>query len=147
MNIPSRLEKYSVNLDKPHKDEKQTADAISRTMIEIADESFADGRHAIRSVHAKSHGILKGRFEVLSELPAALAQGVFARSATYPVVMRLSTIPGDLLEDSISTPRGLAIKIIGVEGQRLDGSERDSTQDFVMVNGPTFQRSECQSLS
>jgi catalase len=52
--------------------------------------------------------------------------------------MRFSTIPGDLLDDSISTPRGLAIKIIGVEGKRLEGSEQESNQDFVMVNGPTF---------
>jgi hypothetical protein len=29
--------------------------------------------------------------------------------------MRFSTIPGDILDDSVSAPRGLAIKIIGVE--------------------------------
>ncbi|MBS0531240.1 MAG: catalase family protein [Proteobacteria bacterium] len=138
MNMPSRLERYSPDLDKPHSDEKQTADAISKTMTEIADKTFADGGHAIRSVHAKSHGILCGKFEVLAGLSAPLAQGVFARTAAYPVVMRFSTVPGDLLDDSISTPRGLAIKIIGIEGQRLEGSKRDSNQDFVMVNGPTF---------
>jgi catalase len=138
MNIPSNLQKYSLDLDKPHKDEKQTADAISRTMIEIADKTFADGGHAIRSVHAKSHGILNGRFEVLAGLPRELAQGLFAKPATYPAIMRFSTIPGDLLEDSISTPRGLAIKIIGIDGKRLEGSEQDSNQDFLMVNGPTF---------
>jgi hypothetical protein len=32
----------------------------------------------------------------------------------------------------------VAIKNIGVEGRRLEGSKRDSNQDFVMVNGPTF---------
>jgi hypothetical protein len=32
----------------------------------------------------------------------------------------------------------LAIKIIGVEGERLEGSEADVTQDLVLVNGPAF---------
>ena len=35
-----------------------------------------------------------------------------------------------------STPRGLAVKIIGVEGTRLPGGESDVTQDFVLVNAP-----------
>ena len=138
MSIPSHPQRYSPDVDRPHKDEKQTADAISRTMTEIADKTFSDNRHAIRSVHAKSHGILKGTFEVLSGLPEELAQGLFAKPTTHPAVMRFSTIPGDLLDDAISTPRGLAIKIIGVEGARLEGSEQDQNQDFVMVNGPTF---------
>jgi catalase len=146
MSLPPRLQKYSPDLDKPHKDEKQTSDAISKTMTEIADKTFADGGHALRSVHAKSHGILKGDFEVLGGLPGPLAQGLFAKPSTYPVVMRFSTIPGDLLDDSISTPRGLAIKIIGVEGSRLEGSEQDSNQDFVMVNGPTFNASDAKAF-
>jgi catalase len=138
MNTPSHLQKYSADLDKPGKDEQQTADAISSTMSEIAQKTFADGGHALRAVHAKSHGLLKGSFEVLPGLPPSLAQGLFQKPATYPAVMRFSTIPGDLLDDSISTPRGLAIKVIGVEGKRLEGSEQESNQDFVMVNGPTF---------
>ena len=52
--------------------------------------------------------------------------------------MRFSTIPGDILDDSVSTPRALAIKIIGVPGERLEGSERDVTQDFLLINGPAF---------
>jgi len=48
--------------------------------------------------------------------------------------MRFSTLPGDVLDDSVSTPRGLAMKVIGVEGERLEGSEGDVTQDFVLIN-------------
>jgi hypothetical protein len=54
--------------------------------------------------------------------------------------MRLSTTPGDILPDDVSTPRAMAIKIIGVEGERLPGTEGDVTQDFVMVNGPAFNK-------
>src|SRR6266404_4321135 len=100
--------------------------------------TFADGGHALRSVHAKTHGILQGYLEVDTDLPGDLAQGLFAKPGRYPVVMRFSTVPGDILDDSVSTPRGLAIKVIGVEGERLEGSEGDVTQDFVLINGPAF---------
>lgn len=55
--------------------------------------------------------------------------------------MRFSTTPGDVLDDKVSTPRGLALKLIGVDGERLPGSESDITQDFVMVNAPVFTSS------
>jgi len=42
------------------------------------------------------------------------------------------------LDDSVSTPRGLARKVIGVEGERREGSEGDVTQDYVLINGPAF---------
>ncbi len=52
--------------------------------------------------------------------------------------MRLSTNRGDVIDDDISVPRGFALKIIGVEGERLAGSEGSVTQDFVLVNQPAF---------
>ena len=76
--------------------------------------------------------------EIAEGLPTVLAQGLFAKAGRYPVVMRFSTLPGDILDDSVSTPRGLAVKIIGVDGARLNGSEGDVTQDLVLVNGPAF---------
>jgi hypothetical protein len=60
--------------------------------------------------------------------------------------MRFSTSPGDLLDDDGSTPRGLAVKVIGVRGDRLRGSEQDVTQDFVMVNSPAFLKEDGSSF-
>jgi hypothetical protein len=39
----------------------------------------------------------------------------------------------------VSTPRGLSVKIIGVEGERLSGSEGDVTQDFVLGSNKRMQ--------
>lgn len=111
---------------------------IDRGMTYIQKKTFADYGHPVRAVHAKSHALLQGELLVLDSLPATLAQGLFARPATYPVVMRLSTTPGDILDDSFSTPRGMAIKVMEVEGARLPDSEGDRTQDFIMVNAPAF---------
>jgi hypothetical protein len=130
--------RYGPGVEQPEADEAETTQGLLETMRYINEKTLADGGHAIRSVHAKSHGLLQGYLEVDAGLPDELAQGLFAKPGRYPVVMRLSTVPGDMLDDSVSTPRGLAIKIIGVEGERLAGSEGDVTQDFVLVNGPAF---------
>jgi hypothetical protein len=130
--------RFSPSVEWPEADEAETVQGLMATMRYINEKTLADGGHAIRSVHAKSHGILQGYLEVDAGLPSDLAQGLFAKSRRYPVVMRFSTVPGDMLDDSVSTPRGLAVKIIGVEGERLEGSEGDVTQDLVLVNGPAF---------
>lgn len=137
---------YAPELDPVGKDEAKLARAIADTMLEIARTTHANSGHAIRSVHAKSHGLLRGELEVLPDLPPEFAQGVFARPAAYPVVMRLSTIPGDILPDSVSTPRGMAIKLIGVSGARLEGSEGVRTQDFIGVNMPVFSAPSPQAF-
>jgi hypothetical protein len=112
---------------------------LVETLHRISETTFKDCGHATRSVHAKSHGLLHGEFRVLDGLAPMFAQGIFAKPGKLPVVMRLSTIPGDILDDSVSTPRGLAIKIVGVEGSRLDGTADAVTQDFIAVNGaPAF---------
>jgi hypothetical protein len=130
--------RYSPSVEHLAADEAETTQGLVAVNRYINEKTFADGGHAIRSVHAKTHGILQGYLEVDADLPETLAQGLFAKPGRYPVVMRFSTIPGDILDDSVSVPRGLAIKIIGVEGERLDGSEGDVTQDLLLINGPAF---------
>ncbi|MEP6505168.1 MAG: catalase family protein [Betaproteobacteria bacterium] len=139
--------RFAPAYEHPAPDEAKTLATINEQMHKIQETTLADGGKAIRAVHAKSHGLLVGELRVPAGLPPELAQGIFARPGTLPLVMRLSTIPGDLLPDDISTPRGMAIKIIGVAGERLPGSEGDVTQDFVLVNGPSFGRPDAQSFA
>ena len=130
--------RYSPSVESLAADEAKSTQGLIAVNRYINEKTFADGGHAIRSVHAKAHGILQGELEVDADLPDTLAQGLFATPGRYPVVMRFSTIPGDILDDSVSVPRGLAVKIIGVKGERLEGSEGDVTQDFLLINGPAF---------
>lgn len=130
--------RYEARFEHAEDDEAVTQDGLLETLRGISEKTWADEGHALRSVHAKSHGLLRGELKVLTGLPPELAQGLFTSPKTYPIVMRLSTIPGDLLHDKVSTPRGMAIKVVGAEGERLPGSEGQVTQDFVLVNGPQF---------
>ena len=129
---------YQPSYESLEEDEAQTTQELEETLVKIASIVHKDEGHAYRSVHAKSHGLLMAELQVCAGLPPTLAQGLFAEAGNYPVVMRFSTSPGDLLDDAISTPRGLAIKVIGVKGERAAGAESGTTQDFLMVNGPVF---------
>lgn len=138
--------RYSPGVEIPEPDEAETRQGMIEALRHISEVTFKDSGHALRSVHAKSHGLLSAQLHVADGLPVELAQGLFARPGNYPAVMRFSTTPGDVLDDDVSTPRGMAIKIIGVEGERLPGSEGDATQDFVMVNGPAFGASSAKKF-
>jgi hypothetical protein len=129
---------YQPSFEVAEEGEVEIQAELLKTLRSISVTTFKDSGHATRSVHAKSHGLLRGELRVLDGLPPTLAQGIFAKPGHWPVVMRLSTVPGDILDDSVATPRGLAIKVVGVQGPRLEGSEGDVTQDFVLVNGPAF---------
>ena len=129
---------YAPRFEVPEDGEGDTQADLLDVLHGIADTTFRDTGRPLRSVHAKSHGLLRAELRVPAGLPRPLAQGLFSEPGMYPVVMRLSTTPGDLLPDDVSMPRGMALKIIGVRGERLPGSENDITQDFVLVNAPTF---------
>jgi hypothetical protein len=129
---------YEARYEVPEEGEDQTSFDLQTTMRSISTKTYEDSGRATRSVHAKSHGLLVGELTVAAGLPDAYAQGLFAQAGSYPAVIRLSTTPGDILDDNVSTPRGMSVKIVGVPGERVDGSERDTTQDFVLVNGPAF---------
>jgi hypothetical protein len=129
---------FSPSMEKPEADEAATTEKLAHTLLEISQKTSKDYGHAVRGVHAKSHALLQGTLTVLDNLPPLLAQGMFATPGTHRVVMRVSTAPGDVLPDSISSPHGVGMKIFDVEGERLPGSGDDTTQDIVMVDGPAF---------
>lgn len=133
--------RFDPSLERPAADEPETIRELEDALREIGETTFADSGHGNRTVHAKSHALLQGEFEVMDGLPDAYAQGLFARPGRYEAIIRISTNPGDILDDSVSVPRGLALKIVGVEGPHLASGEA-LTQDFVMVNGPAFLAAE-----
>ena len=129
---------YTDSVEVKQPDEEKSFAEVAASMRHISEVVNDRGRNAFRSVHAKSHALLKAEMTVLSDLPAVLQQGLFASGGSYPIIMRFSTNPGDILPDSISSPRGLAVKAIGVKGQMLPNHSGQVTQDFVMVNAKAF---------
>ncbi|WP_294325325.1 catalase family protein [uncultured Sphingomonas sp.] len=129
--------RYSAGLEQPQPDEAETVADMERSFDTILETTSKDYGKAVRAVHAKGHGILKGELTIHDDLPPEVAQGLFATPGVHPVILRFSTNPGDIIDDAIGLPRGLAWKVLDVEGERLPGAE-GRTQDFVMVNAPAF---------
>lgn len=129
---------YTPDLEVVGEDELTLSREIVAQMAATSRCAFERHRHALRDAHAKSNAVLKGELTVHAGLPDALRQGLFATPATYPVMARLSSAPSDIHSDAIPAPRGFAIKVIGVAGERLEPGLGGANQDFLMVNFPAL---------
>ena len=90
-------------------------------------------------MHVKTHGYVQGEFQVLPNLPTELAQGLFEHDGVHPAVVRFSNAASHIQPDAIPDGRGMAIKVLGVQGDMVVADEqRSQTQDFVMINHPVF---------
>ena len=85
-------------------DEAQTSFDLQTTMRSISTKTYEGSGRALRSVHAKTHGLLVGELTVETGLPDAYAQGLFAQPGTYPVVMRLRAAPQKAHGDDLACP-------------------------------------------
>ena len=130
--------RYHDDVEVPVENEAEISQRIVERMAATQAENADRHRHAHRDAHAKSHAIITGQLTVHDDLPHELAQGIFATPGTHEVVARLSSAPGDIHSDEIPAPRGFALKIIGVEGERLSPDLGGANQDFLMVNFPTL---------
>lgn len=138
--------RYTPAVETPIENEDQVHRDLIDTMRSITETTSEDYGHAVRSVHAKAHGILSGELEIAPGLPPELAQGLFAQAGRHRVLMRFSTNPGDILDDSVSAPRGLALKILDVAGDRLPDSAGDTTQNLILVNAPAFAAPDAKAF-
>lgn len=138
-NCPQQPVPYGPDVEQLAPDEAETTSGLIAALQHISEITSRDYQHGLRSVHAKAHGLVKGRLSIVADLPEVLAQGLFSQVRDYPVLIRFSTTPGDFLSDRVSTPRGLAIKVLNVQGDKLPGATDDlQSQDFLMVDGPAF---------
>lgn len=106
---------------------------------QVSGEAKKNGR-AFRDAHRKHHGCVAARFSVRQDVPELLRHGVFRQPATYSAVVRYSNGSGRAESDHDGDGRGMAVKLLGVAGERNLGEADDerTSQDFVMVNHPVF---------
>jgi catalase len=116
-------------------------------MLTISRFSMENKPHppTLRDQHPKSHGYLEGEFIVEENIPEHLKVGVFKTAKTYPIWIRFSNggsdrdQTGNFLPDRLGDIRGMAIKLMGVEGEMaIDDPSHKGEQDFVLINNPTF---------
>jgi len=103
----------------------------------IQRERAASGK-ASRALHAKGYGV-EGELTVLGDLPDHARAGLFAKPATYRAYVRYSNGDGRRQRDTKEDVRGLAVKVVGVEGKKIiPGMEQEKTQDFLLIRTPAI---------
>ena len=91
-----------------------------------------------RDVHIKSHGCVQAKFTV-PELDENYSWGVLSKPRTFDALIRYSNGDYVLNPDKKRDARGMAIKLMGVEGEKLlPGQHKAKTQDFVMMNATNY---------
>lgn len=113
--------------------EKEKIQAVSEQFNRFQMMNFNEHMHCLRGTHLKTQGCVMGKFIVHDNLPEHLAQGMFKRPGTYDVIMRYSSLTPKILPDNIAAPRGIGMKIFGVEGEKIWGEDK-KTQDFTLNN-------------
>jgi hypothetical protein len=102
---------------------------VAAQQREVAEQA---GGTLLRGFHAKLHAGLVAEFKVLDNLPEPAQFGVFSEPRSFPAVVRFSNGTPHRQPDRRLDSRGIAIKLIGVPGDKLPpGNKDDVTQDFL----------------
>jgi len=91
-----------------------------------------------RGQHPKHHGCVHAEFTIEKVIPQEFRFGVFGGlKTTFPAWIRFSN--ARVHDDRKKGGHGMAIKLMQVEGEKLlAGQEHEQTQDFLLLDSPTF---------
>lgn len=124
---------------KPAGEDEAIDEILRLTMEQLNLQNPPGQKPVMRDAHAKHHGLVHGELEVHANLPPELARGVFQAPRKFKALVRFSNSVGHVGDDHEPQTRGMAIKLLGVEGEKLLEDERnETTQDFVMLSHPVF---------
>ena len=112
-------------------------DAINQ-VVEASRKLLDTRRRPVpRDQHPKQHGCLRARFVIGKNLESRLRQGLFQEPRVYEAWIRVSN--GADYDDRKPDAHGMAVKLMDVDGPKVLAAETDpKTQDFVLVDNPTF---------
>jgi len=139
MPDPNRPLPYADDVETIPADEADDIQQVIQALELILARSQRKSGQFRADVHVKTHDCAQGELRVLPNLPDELAQGLFGHDGVYPAVARFSNAASQAQFDAVPDGRGMAIKVLGVEGDVvLADEQRGPGQDFVMINHPVF---------
>jgi hypothetical protein len=114
-------------------------DALIHKMVELAVERMKDHDPRLRGQHAKSTGCVRAMFTIRDDVPSDLRHGVFSEpNKTFQAIVRFSNSQEMKKDDSEGTARGMAVKLLDVDGPPAIPDTGERCQDFLMINHPVF---------
>lgn len=120
-------------------EDEATNQIAARASSEV-EKKYGENGIAHRDAHAKAHGCVKAFVEITPDaLDPEDRVGVFSKAETYPAWIRFSNGSFVLQSDDVGDVRGMAIKLMGVPGEKITRKHKDQeTVDFLLINGPTM---------
>jgi len=138
--------------------ERELCQQLSKLIDDRMDELYENDNPARRDTHTKSHAAVQAKLEIFDfndndikekliqttaltpeqVEPITIKQGLFAQPKQYPVWLRFANGRGSVNEDRKSDTRSMSVKIIGVDGERLDDSHESTTHDIITQNAEMF---------
>lgn len=142
----------------PEQDELEYYDRLAEQAKMRMDNLYKDKERALRDTHTKSHAAVKGILEIFdideeaikrelsqrtslnsSQLNAiSIKQGLLSLPKQYPVWLRFANGAFQPKNDYEPDTRSMAVKVMGVEGERLVQSYESKTQDIIVHNSEFF---------
>jgi hypothetical protein len=125
-----------------YKEDRVLEEKLTQEIIDIIghfiERRFNEGRRpALRDAHAKDTGCVRAIFRVDADLDPALRHGIFQPAKEYVAWIRFSNGNSEVLSERFPDARGMAIKLMGVPGEKLLDDEKQ-TQDFILADNPVF---------
>ena len=122
----------------PPPGEQKHIDSLISRLRRKMEADYANNR-TLRDAHPKMHGCVRGEFAIEPNLPDELRIGIFSRSRRFPVWIRFSNQSGTVSPDSKGDIRGVALKLMGVDGEKLLPNEtQGTTHDFILISEDRF---------
>jgi hypothetical protein len=121
--------------------------AVAQQIVDLMESQMTKNHTSgrmLRDVHSKGHGCVQAEFIVRRDLPEEFRVGVFKEPRTFQALIRFSNAGalapiGGVTSDYVSDARGMAIKLLGVEGEKLlEDQKLADTQDFLLFSVNTF---------
>ena len=139
------------HIQNPDLEAGQIAETAEIT-VQLLDKRYPPPKQILRGVHPKSHGCVKATFTINPDIKPELQVGLFAEPGKqFDAVIRFSNAAAVVGPDTteIIDPatgkevdkhgsRGMAVKILNVEGEVLTDDNGAHNQDFLMINQPMF---------
>ena len=115
-------------------DEEESLDKIIDLMMDQMRGRFKPGGYE-RGGNTKTHGIVRATVIIRDDLPEHCRKGIFATPRSYQAYVRYSgpgpNVPADINDVGFMS---MAVKLMGVPGEKLM-SEEKFTQDFIATSG------------
>ena len=146
--ITTQKKKLELAKEYPPANEKEATQEIIALLKERLEKDFPEGDRTLRDAHPKQHGLVKAEFTVADNLPAKYQVGIFKEPKTYKAWIRYSNLSGAKGADINKDSRGMAIKVMGVEGTKLlPELANATTQDFVLMSTQFFVAKDVKAFA